>query len=58
MEELEDARLLRPGFTARRVAAMTLQTVMFNARSSGQEGAHPLTADEVWDYGANGLTRG
>ena len=58
VEELEDAHLLRSGFTARRVAAVTLQTVLFNARSSGQEGAHPLTADEIWDYCANGLTRG
>ncbi|WP_051833607.1 hypothetical protein [Streptomyces sp. NRRL S-646] len=58
MEELEDAHLLRPGFTARRAAAMTLQAVMFNARSSGQEAAHPLTADEIWDYCANGLMRG
>jgi AcrR family transcriptional regulator len=56
MEELEDADLLRSGFKARRVAALTMQTVMFNAQSSGQEGAHPLTADEIWDYCANGFT--
>ncbi|MEU1274312.1 TetR/AcrR family transcriptional regulator [Streptomyces sp. NPDC005799] len=56
MEELEEADLLRPGFTARRVAALTMQTVMFNARSSDQEGAHPITAEEIWDYCANGFT--
>ncbi|MEU3340799.1 TetR/AcrR family transcriptional regulator [Streptomyces sp. NPDC006668] len=56
MEELEEADLLRSGFTARRVAALTMQTVMFNARSSGQEGAHPITAEEIWDYCSNGFT--
>lgn len=56
MEELEEADLLRSGFTARRVAALTMQTVMFNAQSSGQEGAHPITAEEIWDYCANGFT--
>ncbi|MBO4258741.1 TetR/AcrR family transcriptional regulator [Streptomyces griseorubiginosus] len=56
MEELEEADLLRSGFTARRGAALTMQTVMFNAQSSGQEGAHPITAEEIWDYCANGFT--
>ncbi|MCT9079601.1 TetR/AcrR family transcriptional regulator [Streptomyces fulvoviolaceus] len=56
MQELEDANLLRSGFKARRAAALTMQTVMFNAQSSGQEGAHPLTADEIWDFCANGFT--
>ena len=36
MTELEDADLLRSGFKASRVAALTMQTVMFNAQSSGQ----------------------
>ncbi|MFF4507965.1 TetR/AcrR family transcriptional regulator [Streptomyces sp. NPDC001401] len=57
IEELEAADLLRSGFQARRVAALTMQTVMSNAQSSGQEEAHPLTAEEIWDYCANGLTR-
>ena len=57
MTELEDADLLRSGFKASRVAALTMQTVMFNAQSSGQEGAHPFTAEEIWDYCANGITR-
>lgn len=56
MEELEDAHLLRSGFTTKRVAALTMQTVMFNAQCSSQAGAHPLTADEIWDYCANGFT--
>ena len=56
MQELEDAHLLREGFKAKRVAALTMQTVMFNAQSSGQDAAHPLTADEIWDYCANGIT--
>ncbi|MGW3285900.1 TetR/AcrR family transcriptional regulator [Streptomyces sp. NPDC001002] len=57
MTDLEEADLLREGFKARRVAALTMQTVMFNAQSSGQEGSHPLTADEIWDFVANGFTR-
>ncbi|WP_406497194.1 TetR/AcrR family transcriptional regulator [Streptomyces sp. NBC_01604] len=56
MTELEDASLLRSGFEARRAAALTMRTVMFNAQSSGQDGPHPLTADEVWDFCAKGFT--
>ncbi|MET9089189.1 TetR/AcrR family transcriptional regulator [Streptomyces sp. NPDC004237] len=56
MQELEDAHLLREGFKPKRVAALTMQTVMFNAQSSGQDAANPLTADEIWDYCANGIT--
>jgi len=56
MEEFEDAHLLGSGFTTQRVAALTMQTVMFNAQCSSQAGAHPLTADEIWDYCANGFT--
>ncbi|MGI5460330.1 TetR/AcrR family transcriptional regulator [Streptomyces sp. CA-249302] len=54
MVELEEAGLLRAGFKARRVAALTMQTVMFNAQSSGQD--HPLTAEEIWDFCAKGFT--
>ncbi|MDH6213682.1 TetR/AcrR family transcriptional regulator [Streptomyces pseudovenezuelae] len=56
LTDLEEADLLRSGFEARRVAALTMQTVMFNARSSGQEESHPLTAEEIWDFCANGFT--
>jgi AcrR family transcriptional regulator len=44
----------------RRLAALVMQTVMFNAQSSGSAGdetAHPLTADEIWDFCAHGFTR-
>ncbi|WP_345567171.1 TetR/AcrR family transcriptional regulator [Streptomyces plumbiresistens] len=56
MTELEDASLLRSGFEARRAAALTMRTVMFNAQSSGQDGTHQLTADEIWDFCAKGFT--
>ena len=56
MTELKEAGLLRPDFEPRRVAAVTMQTVMFNAQSSGQAGAHPITADEIWNFCAKGLT--
>jgi len=36
-----------------------MQTVMFVAQQSGAEsddtGAHPITADEVWDFCAHGF---
>jgi len=56
MEDLEKVHMLRAGFKPKRVAALTMQTVMFNAQSSGQDAAHPLTAEEIWDYCANGIT--
>ncbi|MFJ2813681.1 TetR/AcrR family transcriptional regulator [Streptomyces sp. NPDC087294] len=56
MTEWERAGLLRPGFGARRAAALTVRTVMFNARTSDPDEEHPLTADEVWDFCAHGLT--
>ena len=37
---------------------MTMQTVMFVAQSSGdieEDAAHPITADEVWDFCAHGF---
>jgi AcrR family transcriptional regulator len=61
MEEAAAAGQLRAGINARRMAAMTMQTVMFNAQSSPSSTdpeAHPLTADEVWDFCANGFARG
>jgi AcrR family transcriptional regulator len=48
----------RSGITPRRTAALTVQTVMFVAQSSGvpeDENANPLTADEVWDFCARGF---
>lgn len=57
MTQADDAGLLRPGVKPRRAAALTMQTVMFIARSSGapDESAHPITADEIWDFCANGF---
>lgn len=55
MTELEEAGLLRPGFEPRRAAALTMQTVMFNAQSSGQAEAHPITADEIWEFCTEGF---
>jgi hypothetical protein len=42
------------------MAALTMQTVMFVAQSSGpadDDSSHPITADEVWDFCARGLAR-
>jgi AcrR family transcriptional regulator len=53
MEAASAAGELRPGITPRRMAAMTMQTVMFIAQSSGgtdDATAHPITAAEVWDF--------
>ncbi|BBX30832.1 TetR family transcriptional regulator [Mycolicibacterium mageritense DSM 44476 = CIP 104973] len=61
MEEAADAGQLRKGISPRRMAAMTMQTVMFVAQSSGgtEDGApHPITADEVWDFCAHGFAAG
>ena len=58
MEEAGVAGKFRPGITPKRMAAMTMQTVMFVAQSSGDsdEGTiHPITADEMWDFCAHGF---
>lgn len=58
MEEASEAGQLRDGINPRRMAAMTMQTVMFVAQSSGgtdEASIHPITADEVWDFVANGF---
>ncbi|ART68950.1 TetR family transcriptional regulator [Mycobacterium dioxanotrophicus] len=58
MEEASEAGLLRKGINPRRMAAMTMQTVMFVAQSSGgadEAAPHPITADEVWDFCAHGF---
>ncbi|HMD92038.1 MAG TPA: hypothetical protein VKG80_05285, partial [Trebonia sp.] len=58
---------LRPGTEPRRAAALTMETTMFAAQTSGSAtpGAdgpdaadpHPLTADEIWDFIAHGITK-
>lgn len=58
MVEASEAGQLRAGINPRRMAAMTMQTVMFVAQSSGgadDASIHPITADEVWDFVANGF---
>ncbi|MEZ0052408.1 AcrR family transcriptional regulator [Mycobacterium sp. MAA66] len=57
MEEASEAGVLRSGINARRMAAMTMQTVMFVAQSSSSDDASikPITADEVWDFCAHGF---
>ena len=60
MEQLDGAGHLRPGVVPRRAAALTTQTVMFIANSSGvadDDKFHPINADEVWDFCALGFTR-
>jgi len=57
---------LRPGAEPRRVAALTMETVMFVAQSSGhpapdaadETAAHAVTADEIWDFCAHGIITG
>ena len=59
MEQAEAAGVLRPDVRPRRVAALTMETVMFIAQAPGvpdDENAHPLTAEEVWDFCARGFT--
>lgn len=56
----EEAGELREGVKPRRLAALTMQTVMFTAQSSGpagDEGAHPISADEVWEFCSHGFAR-
>jgi AcrR family transcriptional regulator len=59
MEDAAAAGKLRPSINPKRMAAMTMQTVMFNAaQSSGDEddeAGHPITADEVWDFCSQGF---
>jgi AcrR family transcriptional regulator len=60
LQEAEAAKQTRPGTSARRLAALIMQTVMFNAQSSGnaeEEAGHPLTADEIWAFCAHGFSR-
>ncbi len=60
-ELMEDAAAdgkLRSDVNPKRVAAMTMQTVMFIAQSTGgsdETPARPISADEVWDFCAHGF---
>ena len=58
MEAASAANELRADVNPRRMAAMTMQTVMFIAQSSGgpdDASSHPITADEVWDFCSRGF---
>jgi AcrR family transcriptional regulator len=60
MEQAGAAGQLRATIQPSRPAAMAVQTVMSIARSTGvfeDDGPHPITADEVWEFCATGLTR-
>jgi hypothetical protein len=62
MEDASAAGRLRHGVNPRRMAAMTMQTVMFVAQQAGAEPddstTNPIAADEVWDFCAHGFVRG
>lgn len=57
MEDASAAGKLRPEINPKRMAAMTMQTVMFVAQSSGSDDAtvKPISAEEVWDFCAHGF---
>ena len=58
MTEAEAAGQLRGEVRPRRAAALVIQTVMFVAQSNGvseDENAHPIEADEVWDFCTLGI---
>ncbi|GAS95550.1 TetR family transcriptional regulator [Mycolicibacterium canariasense] len=57
MEQAADAGRLRPGIRPRRLAAMTMKTVMLLAQYSGNDvtPGKPTSAQEVWDFVAHGF---
>lgn len=58
MTDAAAAGVLREGVNPHRMAALTMQTVMFVAQSSAppeEERAHPITAQEAWDFCAHGF---
>jgi AcrR family transcriptional regulator len=58
MTDARAAGRLRPDTSPRRVAALTMQAVIFIAQNDGDTDAatpHPITADEIWDFCANGF---
>ncbi len=57
MEDASEAGVLRPEINPKRMAAMTMQTVMFVAQSSGSDdiSVKPISAAEVWDFCAHGF---
>lgn len=59
MDEAAKAGRLRVDINARRLAAITMQTVMFIAHSNGggpqTDHQRPISADEVWEFCARGF---
>jgi AcrR family transcriptional regulator len=58
MSEADADGQLRSGSNPHRMAALTMETVMFIAQSnsaSDDETIHPITADEIWDFCAKGF---
>jgi AcrR family transcriptional regulator len=57
MEDAAEAGKLRHSINPKRIAAMTMQTVMFVAQSSGSDdvATKPISADEVWDFVSHGF---
>jgi AcrR family transcriptional regulator len=60
MEQVGAADQLRAKTNPRRMAALTMETVIFIAQASGSidgETVRPITADEAWDFCAKGFAR-
>jgi AcrR family transcriptional regulator len=60
MEEAARAGELRAGTHPRRMAALTMQTIMFIAQSSGtddDETLRPITAEEAWEFCSQGFAQ-
>jgi AcrR family transcriptional regulator len=60
MTRAGQAGQLHPGTRPPRAAALTMQTVMFIAQSSGVsdgESDDPVTADEVWEFCSSGFAQ-
>ncbi|MCA2207785.1 TetR/AcrR family transcriptional regulator [Nocardia sp. JW2] len=58
MEEAKKAGEMRADLEPRRMAAVVMQTVMFTAQSAGgsdEDGTHPITAGEIWNFCAYGF---
>src|SRR6195952_3541575 len=57
MERASEAGVLRTDVNPKRMAAMTMQTVMFVAQSSGSDdvAVKPISADEVCDFCSHGF---
>jgi hypothetical protein len=58
MTQAQTAGVLRAGANPRRLASLTMQTEMFVAQTGGAADAataHPVTADEIWNFCAGGF---